>query len=341
MAVKLLPIWSGTQFFNSAGQVLSGGKIYQYIAGTTTPATTYTDATGITSNANPVILDSAGRYASQFWATTGSAYKLVLQDSTGVTILTEDNLTGVNDTAAVNASEWVTSGLSPSLTGGSGTSLGTFTVPGNQTAILQVGRRLQVVDSGTTYYGTITSSTGTGPTTIICQLDSGTWSSPTVINYALLGEQNPSVPQKLNYLNIGGTSTWASTAQPMFTAHMSANSTPGSSVTFVFDTVDKQQGGTNYANGTGIFTAPNTGWYLFTVNGSGQSLSGTQTIGVNLLVGGASVAVMSGSNSIYGPLGLSYLAYVTATTQVKVINTNVGGNVTYQAGLTFSGIQVA
>lgn len=44
-----------------------------------------------------------------------------------------------------------------------------------------------------------------------------------------------------------------------FHAHLSANQTSGT--TIVFDTVDNQTGGTNYANGTGTFTVPVTGWY--------------------------------------------------------------------------------
>ena len=35
----------GTQFFDNNGVILSGGKIYSYEAGTTTPAITYTSST--------------------------------------------------------------------------------------------------------------------------------------------------------------------------------------------------------------------------------------------------------------------------------------------------------
>jgi hypothetical protein len=61
-----------------------------------------------------------------------------------------------------------------------------------------------------------------------------------------------------------------STTQPCFLSHLSANATSvtgdGTTVTIVYDTVDQQQGGTNYASGTGIFTAPFTGWYQFSTN---------------------------------------------------------------------------
>jgi hypothetical protein len=47
--------------FDANGVPLVGGKLCSYAAGTTTPKFTYTDATGITPNTNPVILDSTGQ----------------------------------------------------------------------------------------------------------------------------------------------------------------------------------------------------------------------------------------------------------------------------------------
>ncbi len=49
------------QFSDDNGAPLSGGKIYAYAAGTVTPKDTYTSAAGDTANANPIILNSAGR----------------------------------------------------------------------------------------------------------------------------------------------------------------------------------------------------------------------------------------------------------------------------------------
>lgn len=42
------------------GQAYSGGKLYAYAAGTSTPKATYTTSTGSTQNSNPIILDSRG-----------------------------------------------------------------------------------------------------------------------------------------------------------------------------------------------------------------------------------------------------------------------------------------
>jgi hypothetical protein len=83
---------AGWQFFDDNGNPLSGGKLYSYLAGTTTPAVTYTSITGLTANPNPIILDAAGRPPAEVWATAGINYKFVVKTSTEVTIRTYDNL---------------------------------------------------------------------------------------------------------------------------------------------------------------------------------------------------------------------------------------------------------
>lgn len=91
-----------TQFVSAAGVPLSGGKVYTYAAGTTTPQATYTDVTGSTPNPNPVILDSRGE--ASIWL--GSAtYKFKLTDADDVEIWTVDYISAP------------TSGVSPILSG--------------------------------------------------------------------------------------------------------------------------------------------------------------------------------------------------------------------------------
>lgn len=90
---------AGAQFLNDSGRPLSGGKLYSYVAGTTTPQATYTSASGLTAHTNPIVLDSAGRVATgEIWVTAGQNYKFVLKTSTEVTIATWDNMTGINGT---------------------------------------------------------------------------------------------------------------------------------------------------------------------------------------------------------------------------------------------------
>lgn len=75
------------QFFDSNGDPLANGKLYTYDAGTLTPRTTWADAGEVSANANPVVLDAAGR-AQLFFR---GNYKLILKTSADVTVWTVDN----------------------------------------------------------------------------------------------------------------------------------------------------------------------------------------------------------------------------------------------------------
>ena len=98
MAVNLSPIGGvAAQFFDNNGDPLSGGKIYTYAAGTTTPSPTYTSSTGGTPHANPIILDAAGRVpGGEIWLTDGAQYKFIIKTSTDVQIGSYDNIIGIN-----------------------------------------------------------------------------------------------------------------------------------------------------------------------------------------------------------------------------------------------------
>jgi hypothetical protein len=98
MAVNLSPVGgAAAQFFTNSGQVLTGGKLYTYAAGTTTPAVTYTTNSGLTANSNPIILDAAGRVPSsgEIWLSSGTQYKFVLKDANDVQLWTVDNISGI------------------------------------------------------------------------------------------------------------------------------------------------------------------------------------------------------------------------------------------------------
>jgi hypothetical protein len=77
------------QFFDANGNPLVGGKVYSYAAGTTTPLATYTDATGTTPAANPIILN--GRGETSLWL-GDAAYKLKLTTAADVDVWTVDNV---------------------------------------------------------------------------------------------------------------------------------------------------------------------------------------------------------------------------------------------------------
>ena len=96
MAVFLSPIGgAGWQFFTNSGVILSGGKLYTYAAGTTTPKASYTSSSGGTAHTNPIILDSAGRVpGGEIWLLP-PPYKFSLYTSTDVLIATYDNISGI------------------------------------------------------------------------------------------------------------------------------------------------------------------------------------------------------------------------------------------------------
>jgi hypothetical protein len=103
MAVFLSPVGgAGAQFFDNNGVPLTGGKLYTYAAGTTTPETTYTTSQGNVQWTNPIVFDSAGRVPSggEIWLSEGVIYKFVLKDSNDVTIATYDNVSGINGITA-------------------------------------------------------------------------------------------------------------------------------------------------------------------------------------------------------------------------------------------------
>jgi hypothetical protein len=95
MAVNLSPIGNGFQFFDNNGAPLNAGKIYTYQAGSSTPLATYTSSSGLTANANPIILGTSGRPPNDIWLSEGFFYKFILKDSSDVTIQTYDNLYGI------------------------------------------------------------------------------------------------------------------------------------------------------------------------------------------------------------------------------------------------------
>jgi hypothetical protein len=104
MAVFLSPVGGvAAQFFTNTGAVLTGGKLYTYAAGTTTPLTSYTTNLGNVARTNPVVLDAAGRVpdGGEIWILPVS-YKFVLKDSNDVLIATYDNIFGAGAFAVTN-----------------------------------------------------------------------------------------------------------------------------------------------------------------------------------------------------------------------------------------------
>ena len=102
MAYYQSPIAFQLQSFTNQGVILAGGKIYTYTAGTTTPVATYADSGGAVTNANPIILDSSGRLTTSVWTLSGVSIKVLIRDSNNNLLATVDNISSINDVAALS-----------------------------------------------------------------------------------------------------------------------------------------------------------------------------------------------------------------------------------------------
>lgn len=116
--------WPKARFEDNNGNPCSGCLLFTYTAGTTTKLSTYTDSTGDTANANPVVLNSRGE--ANVWLPYGTLYKFVLSPSTDTdpptnAIWTVDNIPA---TSTINQ-EFVVSTADKSWT--SDTALATVT----------------------------------------------------------------------------------------------------------------------------------------------------------------------------------------------------------------------
>lgn len=200
MSAYLSPV-GNDNFVDSNGDPLTGGKLYTYAAGSSTPAATYTSSTGATPQENPIILNSRGVPASPVWIGGSESIKFIVTDSADVTLQTIDGVTGINDPAVVSSQdEWVA--LTLTATYLSATS---FSVPGDQTLTLQVGRRLKTTNSGGTAYSTISSSSfGSGITTVVVVNDSTTLDSGlSAVSYGILSVTNTSIPRRVSLASSG------------------------------------------------------------------------------------------------------------------------------------------
>lgn len=113
MSAQLLP-FPKFRAFNSNGAPLAGGQLFSYAAGTSTPLSTYTDASGAVPNTNPVILDATGQ--ASVWLPPSIPYKLRLLDAKGV-------------------QQWVVDNIELGGGSGSGMGLGLETVPYSATPV--------------------------------------------------------------------------------------------------------------------------------------------------------------------------------------------------------------
>lgn len=89
LASGTIPL-SMTQQFDTLGNLLNGGKLYFFQAGTTTPQNAYSDSGLTLPLPNPITLDSSGRVPPLFLA--DGTIKIRLTNSAGVTQLSADGI---------------------------------------------------------------------------------------------------------------------------------------------------------------------------------------------------------------------------------------------------------
>ncbi len=191
----------------STGAALSGGKLYTYTPGTTTPKATYSDSAMTVPNTNPVILDSNGDAVVYL----DGLYDVVLKNSLDVVQWTMNNISGINSiTSSTNTSEWVTQ----SLTNLTYVNAMQFSASTDLRTTFVANLRIKATVTAGTIYGTVTTSTFVGGTTIVTVL----WdtrsldSSLSAIYTGVLAPTNSSVPA--NFVPVGAIFSYAGATAP-------------------------------------------------------------------------------------------------------------------------------
>ena len=170
--VYLSPYWSQQQFTDNNNNLLTGGTITAYEAGSfTIEQTTWADHNGSIPNSNPIVLDSNGRCNTELWLQVGLGYNLVLKDQYGNILANLDNVIAPVASAVAgsitNVNVWNQSATPTFI------STNKFQIAGNVTTNYAVGNRVQFMN-GTAgpYFGTVTAVTFATNTQVTIQPDS-------------------------------------------------------------------------------------------------------------------------------------------------------------------------
>lgn len=135
----------GPKFYaqDDEGKPLAGGKVYTYQAYSNNPKKTWQEEEQLNENTNPVILSDAG-YADIY---LDGSYKIVVTDSSGTEIWTEDPVTDLSRQVGDWGAQYPANQYSATE----------FEISGDYTGAFSVGRRLRLTDSAT-LYGTVTDA---------------------------------------------------------------------------------------------------------------------------------------------------------------------------------------
>jgi hypothetical protein len=262
------------QFLLATGLPAVGAQLFSYVASSVnTKQPTYADASGSVANPNPILLNALGEVPNELWVSATQSYKFVFSpagdtDPPTSPIFTVDNVPGAPSSNAV-ASEWVDSGLTPTF--GSAT---TFTVPGNQTSIFQIGRRVRTQNAGGTIYSTITNSVFGALTTVTVVNDAGVLDvGLSAVAYSFISSVHSSIPGAItgSFTTLSASGLTTSTVGNNLPFYTAASATTGFSFINVSNTSGAMsQFGVNGTTANAIFTngVALDGWIAF-ANGKG------------------------------------------------------------------------
>lgn len=356
MAQFLAPIINEPQLDDN-GEPLTGGFIYVYLAGSSTPAATTSDKAGGVPNAYPIVLDTLGlNEQGAVWLTGGASYKFVIKDAAGATLRTIDNVSGINDTS-VSVDQWVVYQTAPTYV-----SANSFTVGGDQTAIFQPKRRVKTQNTAGFSYGSIISSSYVAPnTTVTLSNTSGVLDSGlSQVSYGLISATDSAirptgvfssyaaiaVSTALTAASAGGLITIGAPSL-VVTLPLGSSMVPGD--TFTFQTAGKftlTRSGANQiygpsglANSVDMYsncsvTWDGTAWNVI-LGGDATAANRHQLPGGLLMQWGSSVVTLNGGGgaTITFPTGFDTLYTVVpsngdqgATTIAPVVNTMGSGD---------------
>jgi len=201
MAYYFSPV-GNSQILDANGDPLVGGTISTYLAGTSTPATTYTDDTGGTAQGVVMTLDSLGLPENgPVWINGGVPLKFIIKSALGVTLFMFDDVSGIGDTATT-IDQWVLYGAAPTYI-----SATSFSVVGDQTNTFQINRQLQSTNSGGTVYSVVSNrSFAAGITTVtVVNLSGALDADLSSVSYSLLSADNSSIPRNYLYPDVRQT----------------------------------------------------------------------------------------------------------------------------------------